>query len=49
MCIFTAKSKILGIYTVNNKFRFGELRGNKQIRFVELHGKQQKSLDMVGW
>ena len=49
MCIFTPISEILGIYTVNKKFRFGELHGNKKFRFVELHGKQQKSLDVVGW
>ena len=44
MCIFTPTSEILGIYTVNKKFRFGELHGNKQIRFVELHGKQTNHL-----
>ena len=33
--------KILGIYMVRHKIRFGELHGNKKFRFVELHGKQQ--------
>ena len=41
MCIFTAISEVLGIYTISNKFRFGELHGNKKFRFVELHGKQK--------
>ena len=32
---------MFGIYTVNKKFRFGELHGNKKFRFVELHAKQK--------
>ena len=31
----------MGIYTVNKKFRFGELHGNKKFRIVDLHGKQK--------
>ena len=32
-------SEIFGIYTVNKKFRFGELHANEKFRSVELHGK----------
>ena len=41
MCLFIPISEIFGIYTVNEKFRFGELHANKKFRFVELHGKHK--------
>ena len=41
MCIFTPIFQIFGIYTVNKKFKFGELHANEKFRSVELHGKQK--------